>query len=68
MKKSYGSSSNWEFKAGVPGPVMRVLNGKTPSQITWDLYYLNPSTKKWELNVSNFYNELSAPKYMVIKD
>ncbi len=68
MKKSYGSSSNWEFKAGVPGPVMRVLNGKTPSQITWDLYYLNPSTKKWELDVSNFYNELSAPKYMVIKD
>lgn len=68
MKKSYGSSSNWEFKAGVIGPVMRVLNGKTPSQITWDLYYLNPSTKKWALDVPNYYNEFSAPKYMVIKD
>lgn len=68
MKRSYGSSANWEFKAGWQGPVMRVLNSKTPSQITWDAYYLNPSTKKWAVSISNYYNELSAPKYMIIKD
>ncbi len=66
MSKSYGTSSPWKFKAGVSNPVMHVLNGKNPSQITWDTYTPKLGTGTWQVKNSSFYN--SGTKYMIIRD
>ena len=66
MKKSYGNSASWEFKAGVECHVMRVLNGKNPSNITWDEYAYNYNTGKSVKVSTGYYN--STIKYMVIRD
>ncbi|NLV22041.1 MAG: hypothetical protein GXY49_08660 [Syntrophomonadaceae bacterium] len=58
------NNSAWQFKAGIGGPVMRVLNGYTPDDITWDIYVLNSSTNKYEVYSSSYYT--SAMKYMMI--
>lgn len=65
MKISNESGASWQQKAGT-GPVLQLLNGKTPSDITWDTYYYNSSTGKYAVQTSGFYN--SSIKYMIIKD
>lgn len=69
MKRSYNSTSlpsHWEFKAGKGGPVMRLRNSKTPSDVTWDMYIENTSTNKYVVYASNVYT--SSIKYMIIQD
>lgn len=66
MKKSYGTSTAWEFKAGWPGPVMRVLNGYNPTQISWDTYQRSSSTGRYVVQYSGVYT--SAINYMIIQD
>lgn len=66
MKKNYSSSTHpthWEFKAGVPGPVMRLRNNKTPSGVTWDMYKFN-WLGKCVVDQTGFYN--SGIYYMII--
>ena len=67
MKKSYGSSASWEFKAGKGGPVMRLLNSYNPGQVTWDTYatYSTDHTGYFVYR-SNVYT--SNTEYMVIQD
>lgn len=64
MKKSRNMS--WGFKAGKGGPVMEVLNGKNPSNITWDQYYKPLFSSKYKVYKSSFYNSQIA--YMMIRD
>ncbi len=68
MGKSYSTSSrptHWEFKAGKGGPVMRLLNNKTPSQVTWDMYAPSASGN-YVVSWSNVYT--SSLHYMIIQD
>ena len=57
-------TADWRFKAGIGGPVMQVLSGKTPSSITWDMY--KKSGSKYVVSQSAYYN--SALYYMMIRD
>lgn len=68
MERSYNSPtlpSYWEFKCGRPGPVMRLRNNKTPSDVTWDGYGLTSNNIVVKLS-TNYYN--SAMHYMIIQD
>jgi len=66
MKISNSSDAAWQQKAGIGGPVMQLLGGKTPNSVTWDLYYYNRSTGKYAVYYSGFYN--SSIHYMIIRD
>ena len=59
-----GINAPWRFKAGKTGPVMQLLNGKNPSNVTWDIY--KKSGSKYVVNKSGFYN--STIYYMKIRD
>lgn len=64
MSISNTSGAPWRHKPGI-GDVIELLNGKTPSSITWDAYAYN----YWgELVVATagYYN--SAIHYMIIRD
>ena len=62
---SKGRTTSWGFKAGKGGPAMEVLNGKTPSSITWDTY-VKPLLGNYKVGTSVYYN--SSIYYMMIKD
>ncbi len=66
MQISNTSDSAWQQKAGWSGPVMQLLGGKNPSNVTWDLYYHNSSTDRYAVDVTGFYN--SGMHYMIIRD
>lgn len=66
MERSNTADSPWRFKAGVGGPVMQLLNGKTPDNITWDIYSKPLLSSKYKVHTSGYYN--SSISYMIIRD
>lgn len=68
MKRSNGSSGSayWQFKAGAPGPVMRLRDDYTPSTVSWDMYSYN-IWLGYTVYETNYYND-SGIYYMIIED
>ncbi len=66
MKISNTSGAAWMQKAGIGGPVMQLLGGKNPNNVTWDVYYYNGSTGRYAVGQTSFYN--SSVPYMIIRD
>lgn len=60
---SRNRNMSWGFKAGKICPVMEVLNGRTPNDITWDMY--EPSNGTYSVFQSNYYTSTIA--YMMIR-
>ncbi len=60
------SGQPWKQKAGISGPVMYLLGGKNPNNVSWDTYRYNILTGKYVVFETGFYN--SATHYMMIRD